>query len=98
MHKYIIMGPQGCGKGTQARILADDFDLTHLAVGDIFEINSSAPNTLLRRNTKFSVWGPGGDQRIKIHTSCSEAILSALNPEKGHDPHRRPDDPRGGDR
>ena len=27
MHKYIIMGVQGCGKGTQARLLKEAFDL-----------------------------------------------------------------------
>ncbi len=36
MHKYIIIGPQGSGKGTQARLLAADFDFTHISVGDIF--------------------------------------------------------------
>jgi len=36
MHKYIIMGPQGCGKGTQAKLLAADHDFTHISVGDIF--------------------------------------------------------------
>jgi adenylate kinase len=36
MHKYIIMGVQGCGKGTQAKLLAKDFDLVHVSVGDIF--------------------------------------------------------------
>jgi adenylate kinase len=36
VHKYVIMGPQGSGKGTQARMLARDFDLVHISVGDIF--------------------------------------------------------------
>jgi len=36
MHKYVIMGVQGCGKGTQARMLHDAFDLVHISVGDIF--------------------------------------------------------------
>jgi adenylate kinase len=36
MHKYVIMGAQGCGKGTQAKLLAEDFDLVHISVGDIF--------------------------------------------------------------
>jgi len=36
MRKYIVMGPQGCGKGTQAKMLSDDFDLVHISVGDIF--------------------------------------------------------------
>ncbi len=36
MHKFIIMGVQGCGKGTQARLLKEDFDLVHISVGEIF--------------------------------------------------------------
>lgn len=36
MHKYVIMGIQGCGKGTQARMLQEAFDLVHISVGDIF--------------------------------------------------------------
>ena len=39
MFKYVIMGVQGCGKGTQAKMLAKDFDLVHLSVGDIFRWN-----------------------------------------------------------
>jgi len=33
------MGVQGSGKGTQAALLAADFDLVHIAVGDIFRWN-----------------------------------------------------------
>jgi adenylate kinase len=36
MRKYVIMGPQGCGKGTQAKLLVRDFGLVHISVGDIF--------------------------------------------------------------
>jgi adenylate kinase len=36
MRKYIIMGVQGSGKGTQAELLAKGFDLVHISVGDIF--------------------------------------------------------------
>jgi adenylate kinase len=36
MRKYVIMGVQGSGKGTQAGILAADLDLVHISVGDIF--------------------------------------------------------------
>ena len=39
MHKYVIMGIQGSGKGTQAQRLAADFDLVHLSVGDVFRSN-----------------------------------------------------------
>jgi adenylate kinase len=36
MRKYVIMGVQGSGKGTQAGMLAEDLDLVHMSVGDIF--------------------------------------------------------------
>src|SRR4029453_13260580 len=39
MRKYIVMGAQGSGKGTQAKLLAETFDLEHINVGDIFRWN-----------------------------------------------------------
>jgi adenylate kinase len=39
VRKYVIMGIQGSGKGTQAQLLAADFDLVHISVGDIFRWN-----------------------------------------------------------
>jgi adenylate kinase len=36
VRKYVILGVQGSGKGTQAKLLAEDLDLVHLSVGDIF--------------------------------------------------------------
>jgi adenylate kinase len=39
MRKYVIMGVQGSGKGTQAKLLAERLELEHLSVGDIFRWN-----------------------------------------------------------
>jgi adenylate kinase len=39
VRKYVIIGVQGSGKGTQAGLLAADLDLVHIAVGDIFRWN-----------------------------------------------------------
>ena len=39
MRKYVIMGIQGSGKGTQAKLLAEDLNLEHISVGDIFRWN-----------------------------------------------------------
>src|SRR5512132_1993741 len=39
MHKYIIMGVQGSGKGTHAKLLAETLDLEHISVGDVFRWN-----------------------------------------------------------
>jgi len=35
VRKYVIMGIQGSGKGTQSRLLRHDLDLVHISVGDI---------------------------------------------------------------
>jgi adenylate kinase len=39
MRKYVIMGVQGSGKGTQSVMLASDLDLVHISVGDIVRWN-----------------------------------------------------------
>jgi adenylate kinase len=46
MRKYVIMGVHGSGKGTQAAMLAEDLDLVHISVGDIFRWN-------VQRHTKL---------------------------------------------
>jgi len=39
MRKYVIMGVQGSGKGTQSQLLSADLDIVHISVGDIFRWN-----------------------------------------------------------
>jgi adenylate kinase len=39
VRKFIIMGIQGSGKGTQSKLLAEDLELEHVSVGDIFRWN-----------------------------------------------------------
>jgi adenylate kinase len=39
VRKYVIMGVQGSGKGTQAALLCERFDLEPIGVGDIFRWN-----------------------------------------------------------
>ncbi len=36
MHKYIMIGPQGSGKGTQAQLLSKRFGFIHISIGEIF--------------------------------------------------------------
>jgi adenylate kinase len=57
MHKYVIMGVQGCGKGTQARLLAASYDLVHISVGDIFRWNIQARTKLAARITRIMAQG-----------------------------------------
>jgi adenylate kinase len=49
MYKYVIMGIQGCGKGTQAALLAKDFNLVHISVGDIFRWHMQSHTKLAAR-------------------------------------------------
>lgn len=49
MHKYIIMGPQGSGKGTQAKLLKQDLGLSHFSVGDIFRWHVQSHTKLAAR-------------------------------------------------
>jgi len=46
VRKYVIMGVQGSGKGTQARLLCQRYDLVHISVGDIFRWNVQAHTKL----------------------------------------------------
>lgn len=36
MNKYIMIGPQGSGKGTQSELLAEAFGFVHISIGAIF--------------------------------------------------------------
>jgi len=36
MRKYVMMGVQGSGKGTQSELLCEAFDMVHISVGDMF--------------------------------------------------------------
>ena len=37
--RLLIMGPQGVGKGTQAALLAEHFNIPTISTGDIFRYN-----------------------------------------------------------
>jgi adenylate kinase len=57
MYKYVIMGIQGSGKGTQAKMLAKDFDLTHISVGDIFRWHIQTHTKLAARIHRITAAG-----------------------------------------
>jgi adenylate kinase len=57
VHKYVIMGIQGCGKGTQSKLLARDFDLVHISVGDIFRWHIQSHTKLAARVGRFTAAG-----------------------------------------
>ena len=49
MNKFIIMGPNGSGKGTQAALLCKVYKLVHISVGDIFRWNIQSHTKLAAR-------------------------------------------------
>lgn len=57
MHKYIIMGVQGSGKGTQAKKLQSELNLVHISVGDIFRWNIQNHTKLGARIKRIVVAG-----------------------------------------
>ncbi len=57
MNKFVIMGVQGCGKGTQAKLLAEKLDLIHISVGDIFRWNIQHHTKLAARIKRIVATG-----------------------------------------
>jgi len=57
MHKYIIMGVQGCGKGTQAKLLKEHLQLVHISVGDIFRWNIQSRTKLGAKVNRYIAEG-----------------------------------------
>lgn len=73
MHKYVIMGAQGCGKGTQAKRLKEDFDLVHISVGDIFRWHVQSHTKLGARIKRLVAAG-----RMVDDTTVEEIIRDRL--------------------
>lgn len=44
--RIILLGPQGCGKGTQAKKISEKYNLPHISTGDIFRYNIKNQTTL----------------------------------------------------
>jgi adenylate kinase len=53
----ILIGPPGAGKGTQAARLHDDFDLTHIATGDLLRAHRERETDLGMRAARYMAEG-----------------------------------------
>jgi phosphatidylserine/phosphatidylglycerophosphate/cardiolipin synthase-like enzyme len=62
------MGVQGCGKGTQARLLKEALDLVHISVGDILRWHIQSRTKLGARIKRIMAEGQ------LVHSSPSELV------------------------
>lgn len=54
---FVILGPSGCGKGTQAKLLAQKFNLAHISTGKLFRQEYEAKSPIGLR--AFEWWSKG---------------------------------------
>jgi len=69
MHKYIICGPQGSGKGTQSRLLCQDYDFVHISIGDIFRWHVAHHTKLAARIRRIT------DQGLLVPDEIVEQVV-----------------------
>ena len=70
MRKYIIMGVQGSGKGTQAKLLAERLELEHISVGDLFRWN-------IQHHTKLGAQVRRGEAAGEL--VCDDLVASVVH-------------------
>ena len=75
--KVIIFGPQGSGKGTQAKLIAKEFSIKHLSVGDIFRDESDKGSTLGLKVKTY--WSKGNLVPDKITNSIMKETIKDLD-------------------
>ncbi|SNS57673.1 adenylate kinase [Micrococcales bacterium KH10] len=56
-HRFLIMGPQGAGKGTQAALLAQRAEVPAISTGDIFRANIKGETELGKLAQSFTSRG-----------------------------------------
>jgi len=52
MRKVVLLGPPGCGKGTQSKILVEQFDFFQLSTGDLLRYETSKKQSNLGNEIK----------------------------------------------
>ena len=55
---YLIMGPQGCGKGTQAKIISEKLKVPHISTGDLLRATTGKLKEEVDAYTKMGKFAP----------------------------------------
>ncbi|MBY0228631.1 MAG: nucleoside monophosphate kinase [Gemmataceae bacterium] len=74
MHKYILLGVQGSGKGTQSKRLVQEHDLVHISVGDIFRWHIQSHTKMGARIKRLVAAG-----QLVPDSTVEEVVRSRLN-------------------
>jgi len=60
MKNIVLFGPPGAGKGTQAEIIKDAYNLFHISTGDVFRYNiknnTSLVNSVLEKKHPRTIY------------------------------------------
>lgn len=67
--KIVMLGAPGAGKGTQAKMIADKYELPHVSTGDIFRANIKAGTDLGKKAKEFM------DKGLLVPDELTVAIL-----------------------
>jgi len=62
--RIIMLGAPGAGKGTQAKMIASEYQIPHISTGDIFRSNIKNGTELVRRQK--NIWIRGCWFRIRL--------------------------------
>ena len=78
MKHLVIVGPQGAGKGTQAELLAQRYDLIHLSTGDIFRALMATTSDLAEEVRRYVDAG-----RLVPDDLTARVLFARLDEEAG---------------
>ncbi len=78
----IVIGPQGSGKGTQAALIARDYDMSSITAGDLFR-NVAQENSDLGRRAK-AVLDAGGLMPIDLWEAVVGSYLKRVDLTRGY--------------
>ncbi len=71
--KLVLIGPPGCGKGTQAELLKKKFGLPHISSGNILRAEVAADTAFGRKIKKYMDKGEIGPQEL-----ITEVVLAHI--------------------
>jgi adenylate kinase len=80
---FILLGPPGAGKGTQAKMLVDHFPLAHLSSGDMLRAERAAKSELGLKATEYMDSGKLVPDELVMQIVISRIGLELADGKKG---------------